>query len=179
MNEIDKEVLISLYLQDKKPMHKIAKEMGISIGSVYNYLKKFGVETRDQKETFTSKGTVWSDESRKLLSDKKKGVKKSDEQKKRMSEGQKVGGIGHKKIRSDGYVYIYFIDHPRSTSNGYIMEHILVMEALIGRHLLDNECIHHINRKRDDNRKENLMLMTKSEHMSYHMKERYKEKGNK
>jgi hypothetical protein len=58
------------------------------------------------------------------------------------------------------------------------MEHDLVMEVLIGRHLYDYECVHHINGIRNDNRKENLMLMTKSEHASYHNKKRWEERGN-
>ena len=58
------------------------------------------------------------------------------------------------------------------------MEHILVMEALLGRHLYDHECVHHINEIKSDNRKENLQLMTKSEHMSLHIKkDRKKQKG--
>lgn len=53
------------------------------------------------------------------------------------------------------------------------MEHQLVMECLIGRHLNANECVHHINFIRDDNRKENLELMTISEHMSLHSQLRH------
>lgn len=82
------------------------------------------------------------------------------------------GGIGHKKTRSDGYTYIYFPDHPKSTKDGYIMEHILVMESVIGRHLDDDEVVHHINGKHADNRKENLQLMKRSEHTAHHMRER-------
>lgn len=52
------------------------------------------------------------------------------------------------------------------------------MEALIGRHLKDDECVHHIDRNKKNNRKENLSLMTKSEHMSLHSKERWEEYRN-
>ena len=93
-----------------------------------------------------------------------------------MSYAGKIGGVGHKKKREDGYIAIYFPDHPKSSKDGYIMEHILVMEAIIGSHLEDNEVVHHKNGIRDDNRKENLKLMDFREHARYHMKQRHDEK---
>lgn len=94
----------------------------------------------------------------------------------KISKSKKVGGIGHKKLRADGYIYIYFPDHPNATKDGYIMEHDLIMECIIGRHLKDDEVVHHINGIRNDNRKENLKLMTFTEHARYHMLERYRNK---
>lgn len=84
------------------------------------------------------------------------------------------GGI----VKDDaGYVLVKVDGHPRAKKHGgYVREHILIMEILIGRHLSPNEVVHHINGIKDDNRPKNLMLMTKAEHISYHAKNR-KKKG--
>ena len=43
-----------------------------------------------------------------------------------------------------------------------------MMEEKIGRKLFRNECVHHINEIRNDNRIENLQLMTLCEHAKLH-----------
>lgn len=85
---------------------------------------------------------------------------------------------GHTKKRGDGYISVYKPDHPYASKDGYVMEHILVMENHIGRYLAKDEVVHHINKNRSDNRLENLQLMTFKEHAGLHMKERWdKKKG--
>lgn len=180
-NKVDRNTLYEQYIVLGKPMHQIAQELKISVGTVYNYLKKYGIKSRSRKESFeilSQKGWRYPDSAKEKISKAHKGKVVSDETRKKMSYVDKIGGIGHKKKRSDGYIYIYFPDHPKSTNGGYIMEHILVMECLIGRHLHDDEVVHRINGIRDDNRKENLKLMTIKEHASYHMKKRYEKRRN-
>lgn len=43
------------------------------------------------------------------------------------------------------------------------MEHIVVMEETLGRHLFDNENVHHLNGVKNDNRPENLELWTRGQ----------------
>ena len=118
-------------------------------------------------------GKTHSEKAKAIIGERHRGKIVSEETRIKMSNAKKEGGIGHKKKRSDGYVAIYFPDHPKSNKDGYIMEHDLVMECLIGRHLNDDEVVHHKNKKRDDNRKENLELMTFKGHARLHMKERW------
>ena len=171
-----KEDLFRLYITESKPMHEVALELNISVGSVYNYLHRYGIESRPKHKGM--KGKKMPESAKIRISKAHKGKNVSAETRKKMSESSKGCGIGHKKNRSDGYVSIYFPDHPKCTKDGYVMEHDLVMECIIGRHLTDGEVVHHKNGIRNDNRKENLQLLTFKEHASLHMKDRWaKKKG--
>lgn len=71
-------------------------------------------------------------------------------------------------IDGDGYILIYKPDHPYCNSTGYVREHRLVMEEYLGRYLTPEEVVHHINKNKQDNKIENLMLFsTHSKHVSY------------
>ena len=80
---------------------------------------------------------------------------------------------GYRRKYKTGYVGIYKPDHPFSSKDGVIMEHRIVAEEMIGRFLRKDEVVHHKNGIRDDNRPENLVVMTFGKHVAMHNHERY------
>jgi len=76
---------------------------------------------------------------------------------------------GKYTTKRDGYIFTYCPKHPFAKRNGkggggYVLEHRLVMEKIIGRYLTKEEDVHHKNGIKDDNRPENLMLISHNHH---------------
>lgn len=82
-------------------------------------------------------------------------------------KGKHYGSIVEKVFIS-GYWYIYSPYHPNCTKKGYVAEHRLVAEKMIGRFINKDEDVHHINGNKTDNRPENLMVLSHSDHMKLH-----------
>lgn len=74
---------------------------------------------------------------------------------------------GGRRIRRDGYILLW-------TPKGERLEHQIIAEEKIGRKLLPDEVVHHINGNRQDNSPENLEVMTQSQHMKRHLKMMHK-----
>lgn len=66
------------------------------------------------------------------------------------------GGVN----KAGGYLKELRKGHPYADRGGYVMQHRLVMEQVLGRTLDPKERVHHKNGVRDDNRPENLELWT-------------------
>lgn len=86
-----------------------------------------------------------------------------------LQRGERAAGWkGGRRKTGAGYVYLYAPDHPDATKSGYVMEHRIVMERELGRRLLRTEHVHHRNGRKADNRVENLVVLSRSEHLRGH-----------
>jgi len=69
-----------------------------------------------------------------------------------------------------GYVLIWKPGHPNAKAGrrkAYVYEHRLIMAEHIGRPLEKHEYVHHRNGIKDDNRIENLEILTKKNHRGH------------
>ncbi len=78
-------------------------------------------------------------------------------------------------VTSDGYGYtlIYNPGHPSCDKRGYVREHILVVEKVLGRFLKRPEEPHHLNGMKSDNNPGNFVLCPdRAYHMLLHQRMR-------
>ena len=171
-----KELLLSLY-EKGLAMREIAEVLGCAVGKIHRLMTEYGIRPKTQAEYAAVGKFDISECQKRRLSKMRRGGKATEETRKKMSAAKKGVYIrpsaygGHTKKHQSGYILVYSPDHPYATKEGYVFEHILAYEkyhsCLVDR---GKFVIHHINGDKQDNSKENLQLMTKSEHMSLHLK---------
>lgn len=80
------------------------------------------------------------------------------------------------KVKSDRMLNNYRVTympkyHRAMTSKnwkGYVYEHIMIAEQMTGRHLKENEVVHHLDGNRSNNRIENLLVLSRAMHTKLH-----------
>ncbi len=99
------------------------------------------------------------------------GVEKAKELRQKRSAARWKGG----RYDDGDYWYVYQPDHPCATNGGYVPEHILIAERVLGRPLKrdnprapDAEVVHHLNGDGHDNRPENLLVCQRWFHTKIH-----------
>lgn len=65
---------------------------------------------------------------------------------------------GGRREIGGGYVGICMPEHPSATSSGYVLEHIVIVEDVLGKPLPPKAEVHHVNGIKSDNRNTNLVV---------------------
>lgn len=82
---------------------------------------------------------------------------------------------GGRRIDRDHYQMTKAPGHPHATKDGYVREHRLVMEKIVGRYLLPTEVVHHKDGNPRNNDPSNLELFsTHSEHLRHEWHDRWR-----
>ena len=179
LNNVSDEEIRNLYFGEGLTQSKIAERLGCSTAAVCMRMKSSGIKARKVSDypTTEKQREAWRIIGRRVgrsEANRIRGAELGKKTKGRRKKEYEFGG--HEKKRPDGYIAVYSPDHPQASASGYVMKHKLVMERHLGRLLKDDEVVHHINHVRDDNRIENLQLMSKHDHMAMHRTERHEER---
>lgn len=84
---------------------------------------------------------------------------------------------GGRYVNDSGYAMVYYPNHPRANHNGYVREHIISAERVLGKELPMKSVIHHPFGRKDD--KIFVICQSQKYHMFLHVRERaYRACGN-
>lgn len=81
---------------------------------------------------------------------------------------------GGRRREREGYVLVKKPDHPHATKSGYVRQHRLVMERVLGRHLLPQEVVHHKDGDPTNNRPDNLeVFSSNADHLRHEWRQNW------
>lgn len=162
MASVNKVMLERLYLEDRKSIPDVAAAIGVHPSTARYWLLKHGIKLRSRADGVRAA----SHKLGKHLAGKPRPF--SDEHRASLSTSRRTAPAAGVSVKPNGYIEI-----TRGTNKGR-SQHSVVMEAHIGRLLLQNEVVHHVDGDRQNNSIENLQLMTRAEHTRLHRLEQLK-----
>lgn len=146
---------IELFYEDNLTLKEISTHFNVAISTIGSFRKRYNLPARGWANGVSPRlGSKMSDDLKKKLSDIAKTKTGSNNHR----------WCGDKRTNYQGYVLVRNPSHPLCDINGFVREHRLVMERHLGRILDRQENVHHINGDKSDNRIENLVVCSNSEH---------------
>lgn len=169
---------VEMYMRTHS-VRKTAEAFGVHHKTMSSYLKSQGVTVLNRKQAakYTWQNNTHPRTGKTGEACPVYGKKMSDETRQRMRPVWDAIGDQRRYTRkkhSGGYILVYAPQNQNADKHGFVLEHRLVMESVIGRPLVAEEYVHHKNGNKADNRPENLMITDMREHARMHMEMRYK-----
>jgi hypothetical protein len=152
----------ALYVHEKRSIPQIATELNLPRSRVRQMLLASGVVLRSRGDGVRLRrdvlGAHAKGKAREITPEWRANIARA----KREWGALHAVGVSHK---GDGY-----IEHTTGPHKGRSV-HVVKMEQRLGRHLLPDECVHHIDGNRANNDDNNLALVTRSGHTRLHKRE--------
>lgn len=142
---MNKQTFMELYIDQEFSTVQIGNRLGMSPGTVLRNLRRHGIAVRTKAQAMAlaaRKGRVGNKHLPRLNG----------------SHGSKGAKIW----------MCYLPDHPRANHQGHVKEHIFIWEQETGLCLPSGWVVHHLNGDSLDNRFENLMALSNSQHSRFH-----------
>jgi len=170
MNKITKAIMIAkLKGRHSSPKTEFKKGCQIRLGAILSKKTRNKISRGNKGRVPWNKGIPVPQEIKDRISKTLTGHKTPLAQRIKLSKALKGKNAGQSNGNWKGGINYYGKYAKIVLPNGiYLNEHRYLMEKFLGRKLKSDEVVHHINRIRSDNRLENLIVMSKSAHSTYH-----------
>ncbi|MGC4375782.1 HNH endonuclease [Fictibacillus sp. Mic-4] len=154
----DREWLFNKYTIEELSMMQISKLCGVSEKTIQYYMNKFDIPRRNGSNKITKSIRKYISERAKGKPTWNHGMKGNYQKWTKRGENAPGyrGGVSEKGNR--GYRKFLMPEHPYCDANGYVFEHRLVCEKLLGRYLTEDEIVHHRDRNPLNNEPSNLFI---------------------
>lgn len=143
-----KSILVDLYWSEQMSTVAIAEQLGVSPSAVRKWMIALSIPRRQG----SSVQKVTNSTGRRPKSQR-------PDQRGAANPNWKGGRVRHPK----GYVLAYAPNHPDAVG-GYVLEHRLVAESMLGRRLTSSEDVHHKDGDKSNNHPDNLEILAHAEH---------------